>query len=71
MLSAEALVGQPDEWLAELRAATVKADMSRMLALVEQIRGQDAALADALEGLIHNFSYKRILTLIETAGGMM
>jgi hypothetical protein len=41
-----------------------------MLELVEQIRGQNASLADALEGLIHNFEYKRILTLIEQAGGV-
>ena len=70
-LSAEALAAQPADWLAELRAATIKADMNRMLALVEQIRGQDAALADALEGQIHNFEYKRILILIEEAGGVM
>ena len=70
-LSAEALAEQPSDWLAELRAATIKADMNRMLALAEQIRGQDAALADALEGLIHNFEYKRILTLTEKAGGVM
>jgi PAS domain S-box-containing protein len=68
-LSAEGLAAQPAGWLAELRAATIKADMGRMLALVEQIRGQDAALADALEGLIHSFEYKRILTLLEEAGG--
>jgi len=70
-LSAEALAAQPADWLAELRAATIKADMNRMLALAEQIRGQDAAVADALEGQIHNFEYKRILTLIEEAGGVM
>jgi CheY-like chemotaxis protein len=68
-LSVEALAGQTPELLAELRAATVKADMNRMLDLVGQIREQDAALADALEGLIHDFQYKRILTLIEEAGG--
>ncbi len=70
-LSADALAAQPSDWLAELRAATIKADMSRMLALVEQIRRQDASLAEALEGLTHDFEYKRILALIEQAGGMM
>ena len=71
VLSAEALAAQPSDWLAELRAATVKADMNRMLALVDQVRGQDAALADALDGLIHDFAYKRILTLIAEAGGVL
>jgi len=70
-LSVEALAAQPSEWLTELRAATIKADLNRMLALVEQIRGQDAGLAEALEGLAHNFEYKRILNLLEKAGGMM
>jgi CheY-like chemotaxis protein len=69
-LSAEALTAQPADWLAELRAATIKADLNRMLILVEQIRGQNAALADALEDLIKSFEYKRILNLIEEAGGM-
>ncbi len=69
--SVEALAAQPSDWLAELRAATIKADLNRMLALLEQIRGQDAGLAEALEGLAHDFEYKRILTLLEQAGGMM
>ena len=69
-LSAEALATQPSDWLAELRAATIKADMNRMLALTGEIRGQDAGLAEALETLIQDFEYKRILTLIENAGGM-
>jgi PAS domain S-box-containing protein len=64
-LSAETLAAQPADWLAELRAATIRADLGRMLVLVEQIREQDAALAHALEELIRGYEYKRILTVLE------
>ena len=69
-LSAEKLAEQPVDWLAELREATVRADQRRMLALSEQIRGKDAALARALDEMIGRYEYKRVLTLIESAGGM-
>ena len=59
-----------EEWLAELQSATIKADLNRMLALAEQVREQDAALADALGDLIRSFRYKRLLALIQRAGGM-
>ncbi len=69
-LSAERLAAQPADWLAELQAATIRADMSQMLALVEQARGQDAALARALEELVRGYEYKRVLALIQDAGGI-
>jgi CheY-like chemotaxis protein len=69
-LSAEKLAEQPVDWLAELREATVRADQRRMLALSEQVRGKDAALARALDEMIGRYEYKRVLTLIESAGGV-
>jgi hypothetical protein len=39
------------------------------LTLVDQIRDQNVALSDALVDLAINFDYKKILTLIEQAGG--
>jgi PAS domain S-box-containing protein len=69
-LSADNLAAQPADWQAELRAATIRADMHGMLALVEQIHEQDAALAHALEDLIRGYQYKRILTVLENAGGV-
>jgi len=69
-LSAEKLAEQPADWLAELREATVRADQRRMLALSEQLRGRDASLARALDEMIGRYEYKRVLTLIENAGGV-
>jgi CheY-like chemotaxis protein len=69
-LSAEKLAEQRVDWLAELREATVRADQRRMLALSEQVRGQDAALSRALDEMIGRYEYKRVLNLIESAGGV-
>ena len=81
MLSAEAMAALPPSWLADLRGATIKADLNLILTLVEQIRehaGADplapgaesaVALADTLSGLAQNYEYKQILELIEQAGG--
>jgi CheY-like chemotaxis protein len=65
----EELAALPAGWVADLRQATVKADLTLILSLVDQIRGQDAALADALAGLANDFEYKEILALIEQSGG--
>jgi signal transduction histidine kinase/DNA-binding NarL/FixJ family response regulator len=65
----EELAALPADWLADLRQATIKADLNLILTLIDQIRGQDAALADALAGLANDFEYKRILALIEQSGG--
>jgi CheY-like chemotaxis protein len=64
-----ALAALPADWLADLQQATIKADLSLILNLVDQIREPDAPLADALADLARNFEYKKILTLIEQAGG--
>jgi CheY-like chemotaxis protein len=67
--SPDALAALPAAWLADLRQATTRADLQRILHLVDQIREDHAALADDLAGLARNYEYKRILTLIEQAGG--
>jgi PAS domain S-box-containing protein len=66
---ASSLTTMPAEWLADLRQATIRANSNQILALVDQIREQNPALADTLAELVHDFEYKRILTLIEQAGG--
>jgi CheY-like chemotaxis protein len=66
---AEALAALPADRLADLQQAITKADLYLILSLVDQIRGQNAALADALAVLARNYEYKRILALIEQAGG--
>jgi PAS domain S-box-containing protein len=81
VLSVEAMATLPASWLADLRGATIKADLNQILTLVEQMcqhAGADplapdaqatVALADALADLAQNYEYKQILTLIEQAGG--
>ncbi|UCC64008.1 MAG: response regulator, partial [Anaerolineae bacterium] len=68
-LSAEAVATLPVSWLADLQQATTKADLTLILSLIEQIREHDATLANALANLAQNYEYKKILTLIEQAGG--
>jgi CheY-like chemotaxis protein/anti-sigma regulatory factor (Ser/Thr protein kinase) len=64
-LSPEALVDLPAAWVADLQRATTRADLDLILRLIDQIRGQDAALADALAELAQNYEYKKILNTIE------
>lgn len=58
----------PAEWAADLERATRRADMSLILTLVEEIRGQNAPLAYTLAELAHNFEYKKILAHAQQAG---
>jgi CheY-like chemotaxis protein len=67
--SAEALAALPEDWLAALQQATTRADLDLILRLTGQIREYDADLADSLADLARNYQYKKILTLIEQAGG--
>jgi PAS domain S-box-containing protein len=68
-LSPADVAALPAGWVADLRGATIKADLNLMLTLIDQIRGDNPALADALVDLANNFEYQKILTLIEQAGG--
>jgi CheY-like chemotaxis protein len=68
-LSPETLGELPPVWVADLQGATTRADLPQILSLAGQIRGQDAALADALAALAQNYEYKRILAWIEQSGG--
>jgi len=69
VLTPAALSGLPDEWLADLHQATIRADWNLILALIGEIRERDEALADALADLVRNFEYKRIVALIQQARG--
>jgi len=64
----EWLAALPADWLADLRQAMVQADWNLILSLIDQIRGQDEALADALSDLANASEYRDILTLIQQAG---
>jgi PAS domain S-box-containing protein len=64
---AAALAAAPAEWRAQLRQATIEGDLGWMRTLVEQIRGQNSDLADALSRIVDNFEHSDILRLIEKA----
>ncbi|MCP4630101.1 MAG: hypothetical protein GY850_42315, partial [bacterium] len=51
--------------LADLEQAILNVDVGQIYRLIERIRAQDAALADALKESIDNFEYETILTLIQ------
>jgi hypothetical protein len=51
-----------------LRQATAQADTDLVLDLVEEIRPDHPAVADALQALINNFRFDIILALAEQAG---
>jgi CheY-like chemotaxis protein len=61
------LAGLPPAWLEALRQATVRADLGRMLALIEEIRPQDETLASTLAQWASDFRYKEILQLLAHA----
>jgi len=69
VLTPTALAALPAEWLADLRQATVRADLNLMLRVIDRFRERDLALADALAELAQGFEYSKISTLIESAGG--
>jgi len=61
-------VRDPAEWAADLERATLRADMSLILTLIEEIRGQNAPLAYALAKMAHSFEYKEILAHVQQTG---
>jgi len=67
-LAAVISAGLPDTWTSELRQAASQADGELVLDLIEQIRAQHAATADALTYLVHNYRYDIIVTSIQELG---
>jgi hypothetical protein len=65
VVTAAALAGLPADWVTSLHQAATQLDADLILALLDQIRAQHAPLADALEGLVHDFRFDTILTLTQ------
>jgi PAS domain S-box-containing protein len=63
------LAGMPKDWSAELEAATVKADLGRILALIDEIRRASPVVAETLDSLARDFAYKRILSWLRKQEG--
>jgi two-component system sensor histidine kinase ChiS len=64
----ERMAALSPDWVADLREATILGDLGLILARIERIREQDAALAEALAALAHDFDHDKILALIQQAG---
>jgi len=64
-LAPKALATLPAEWLETLKQGAIRADLLLLFDVIEQIRKQDAALADALAQLAEDFEYDEILTIIQ------
>jgi CheY-like chemotaxis protein len=68
VLTTSALAALPGEWLANLEQAIRIVDLNLIFDLIEQIRPENAALANALKSCIDNFEYDKILSLIPESG---
>ncbi len=67
VLTPGALAVLPAEWLATLKQGAEEVDVELLSAVIEQIRGHDPTLADALARLVEDFEYEEILTLIKVS----
>ncbi len=63
-LTPDALAALPGEWLDTLKQGAHRADFLLISRMIEQIREQDATLADALALLADDFEYDEILKLL-------
>ncbi len=64
-LTPEALAELPAKWLETLKQGAERADFLLLFSMIEQIREQDARLADALAQLAEDFEYDEILALLQ------
>ncbi len=60
-----ALAALPANVTTDLEQALLNIDLDRAAAIIEQIRAQDARLADTLQRYVDDFKYEKILTLIQ------
>jgi predicted ATPase/signal transduction histidine kinase/DNA-binding response OmpR family regulator len=64
VLTAAAIAALPPEWVASLKQAILNIDLDLIATLLDQLRIDNAALADALSSCIDKFEYKKILNLM-------
>jgi hypothetical protein len=53
----------PEALVAQLHAATVTADLDRMLALISQIERHDPVVAGKMRSLAEGFAYQKLLEI--------
>jgi hypothetical protein len=61
--------GIPSSLIADLQEATITADMSQIIKMIEQVSNYDPSAAEQLADYAHNFEYKKILEFIDSSGG--
>jgi CheY-like chemotaxis protein/anti-sigma regulatory factor (Ser/Thr protein kinase) len=66
-LTPSAFQNLPSEIIAKLEVSSMRADIADIERLVDEIRSYDAALADTLAALSHDFEYTKILECIQKA----
>ncbi len=64
-LTVAALAALPVDMVSDLEQAILNIDLDRVATVIEQIRAQDARLADTLQRYVDDFEYERIVTLIQ------
>jgi hypothetical protein len=64
ILTPESLAALPAEWLATLEHGAKETNTTLLLKVIEQIRPQNAAMAEALADLTRNFEYDTILAVL-------
>lgn len=69
VLTAAAIAALPVEWVANLQEAIPQGDLDLIATITEQIRTQNAPLANAINSCIGNFEYDKILRLIADGNG--
>lgn len=62
-----ALAALPREVVERLQQVTIRINLNLIAQVIDEIRTQDAALADGLKSLVEKFDYMTILNLIEEA----
>ncbi|HEY9670060.1 MAG TPA: AAA family ATPase [Waterburya sp.] len=68
VLTTTAIAALPESWLAALKQAILNVDLELIFSLIEEIRPENALLADALKRCIDNFEYKKILNVMAESG---
>ncbi|MFH1154412.1 MAG: cache domain-containing protein [Pseudomonadota bacterium] len=64
----EQLAALPEALRSELHQAVVELDTTRTLALIEQLKDQDASIAGVLSTLARKLDYRRLLSLLGSNG---
>ena len=68
VLTTAAIAALPDSWVTSLKQAILSIDVKLIYTLIEQIRPENAALANALKTCIDKFEYEKILNFIPKIG---